>query len=353
VKLHFERCSVLALGTHLPSTELTSEAIETQLGAAYARTNLVPGRLELMTGIRARRHFPVGTRPSEIAASAANDLLSRAPEYRGRIDTLIHASVCRDFLEPATATVVHHRLELSPSCLVFDLSNACLSWLNALVIAAGLIENGQSRAALVVCGEDAGPVVANTIAQLNADPSLTRQSLKPSLATLTLGSGGAAALLVPSSDAAGRGAKLLGGAIRGATEFHELCEGGAQPGTPLTMSTDSETMLREGIALAARTWLETREVLGWRPSSPTRYFTHQVGSAHRKLMVERLELPPDCDFSTFEDLGNMGAASLGVTMTTGLRSQRPVPGEKLALLGIGSGLVCGMLGLEVNGEIYA
>jgi 3-oxoacyl-[acyl-carrier-protein] synthase-3 len=54
-------------------------------------------------------------------------------------------------------------------------------------------------------------------------------------------------------------------------------------------------------------------------------FTHQVGRAHRKLLLERLALPPERDYPVVEFLGNTGAA---------------------ALLGIGSGLSSVMLGLE-------
>lgn len=345
MKLCFENVYLQALGMALPQSETTSFEIEERLAPTYERLGLVPGRLELMTGIRARRHFPVGTLPSDIATGAAEDLFSRCALPRDQIDCLIHASVCRDFLEPATATVVHHRLGLSPSCLLFDLSNACLSWMNALVVASGLIESGQARSVLVVCGEDSRSVVDNTIEMLNENSLATRQSLKPSLATLTLGSGGAAALLSPNPS----GARVLGGSFSAATQFHDLCRGGSGQSSPndsVLMQTDSEAMLQEGVALAARTWTKTKEALNWSSSSPSVYFTHQVGSAHRRLMIEKLELPPGKDFSTFDSLGNMGAASIGVTLTLGARAGRIPLREPVALLGIGSGLVCGMLGMQ-------
>lgn len=340
MRLRFNNVTCRALGTALPAEEIPSLEIERRLAMTYERLGLIGGRLELMTGIASRRHFPAGTLPSDIAAEAASDLFSRVPQLRETVDCLIHASVCRDLLEPATATAVHRKLGLSPSCLVFDLSNACLSWVNAWIVAAGLIESGQVKNALIVCGEDARAIVDSTVAALNGDLSLTRHSLKRSLASLTLGSGGAAALLTK-----GQGARVLGGSFSTATEFNDLCKG-----TQL-METESTQMLKEGVALAAATWQETRQVLDWKSSTPAIYFTHQVGSAHRSLMIEKLELDPTKDFSTFNTLGNMGAASVGLTLALGARADRIRDGDPVALLGIGSGLVCGMLGLEWSAEV--
>ena len=109
-------------------------------------------RLELMSGIQERRFFPPGTRPSSVAAAAGADLLERTGFDRDRVGALIHASVCRDFMEPATASVVHARLELSPRCTVFDLSNACLGAVNAMTVVASQIERGEIEAGLVVAG---------------------------------------------------------------------------------------------------------------------------------------------------------------------------------------------------------
>ena len=352
MQMRFGNVSLRGMGIALPDEEITSAELERRLEPTYRRLGLVEGRLELMTGIRARRHFPKGTMPSDIAAGAAEDLFRRCPEARSLVDCVVHASVCRNFVEPATAAVVHDKLRLSPSCLALDVSNACLSWMNGLVLAAGLLESGQARAALVVCGEDARSAVDTTIAALNADESLTRRRLKPSLATLTLGSGGAAALLTRGDD--DDGARLLGGAFSAATSFHTLCRGGVGDDLTtesITMETDSETMLVEGVGLAARTWEETRAALEWSRDTPAAYFTHQVGSAHRRSMMERLELDARKDFSTFPWLGNMGAASVPVTLAVGAREGRVKAGDSIALLGIGSGLVCGMLGVRWGAEV--
>jgi 3-oxoacyl-[acyl-carrier-protein] synthase-3 len=71
-----------------------------------------------------------------------------------------------------------------------------------------------------------------------------------------------------------------------------------------------------------------------------------VGRAHRRLLLERLKLPPEIDFPTVEFLGNTGAAALPTAVALGMQQGHVQPGDRLALLGIGSGLNVLMLGLE-------
>ena len=108
---------------------------------------------------------------------------------------LVHGSVCRDYLEPATACRVHHGLGLPGEAMIYDVSNACLGLLTGMIQVANMIELGQIRAGVVVGTECGRELVENTIALLNADESLTRDSIKDSIASLTIGSASVAIVL--------------------------------------------------------------------------------------------------------------------------------------------------------------
>ncbi len=337
------------LGVALPTRIVTSDQIEEMLAPLYGRLGLRVGRLELMTGIRERRWGEVGLRPSDLSSQAGRAALRDAGVEAADIGCVVHTSVCRDFLEPATATVVHDALGLPPSCEVFDLSNACLGWLSGLACVANMIELGQIEAGLVVSGEDGRALVESTIEALNTDTSATRQSIKSSFASLTIGAGGVAAVLT-SERLSNGGHRLLGFASEHATQFNHLCQGGVGSGestrTGVSMNTDSEAMLHEGVALAARTWASTRELLDWTPTCADHFITHQVGTAHRRLMFERLELDMEKDFPTVETLGNIGSASIGTTLAMANQAGRLKPDDRALLMGIGSGLVCMMVGVQ-------
>lgn len=347
--MRFNNVCIEAVSYHLPENVVTSSEIEKQLSPLYDRLKLPYGRLEMMSGIRERRFWKKGTFPSRVGALAGERALAKAGLDRKEIGCLISASVCRDFLEPATASVVHQKLALTPEVMLFDISNACLGVLNGMIHIANMIELGQISAGLVVAGENGGPLVDSTIDELLSNPSTTRSEVKTSFASLTIGSGAAAVLLV-HKDLSRSGHKLVGGEACSATEFNNLCRGNEDDGvhsgsTPL-MKTESEILKEEGCKLGGRTWAKTRKTLQWTNKDVDRVFCHQVGEIHRKLLFETLKLDIRKDFSTFEILGNTGSASLPITLAMGEEQGILSKGDKTALLGIGSGLNSLMLGVE-------
>src|SRR5258708_15361010 len=124
-----------------------------------------------MTGIKERRMWTPGTRPSEASAKAGRAVLQQSKIKPDQIEVFIHCAVSRDMLEPATASFAHHQIGLGPRAQIFDLSNACLGFLNGLVTLGAMIDSGQIRCGMVVSGGNGRPLVEQTIPQLLA-PSL-------------------------------------------------------------------------------------------------------------------------------------------------------------------------------------
>jgi 3-oxoacyl-[acyl-carrier-protein] synthase-3 len=112
------------------------------------------------------------------------------------------------------------------------------------------------------------------------------------------------------------------------------------------MRTDSEALLAAGVALAQRCWGRFKGVTGWDESTPHRVVTHQVGRRHSSLLFEKLGLDPAKDYQSFDRLGNVGSVSVPATLALGLAEGRIKAGDRVALLGIGSGLASMMLAVE-------
>jgi 3-oxoacyl-[acyl-carrier-protein] synthase-3 len=112
------------------------------------------------------------------------------------------------------------------------------------------------------------------------------------------------------------------------------------------MQTNSEELMRRGVAAGADTFARFVAAAGWEANEIDRTFCHQVGVAHRKLLFESLQLDPAIDFGTVETLGNTGSAALPVTMAIGIEQRRLGAGDRVAMLGIGSGINCLMLAVE-------
>ena len=342
--MRFSHACIESLEVALPHEILTSAAIEEQLRPLYERLKLPFGRLELMTGIRERRVWPTGTRPSDASAAAGKAVLAKSSLSAAQVELFIHAAVSRDMLEPATASFAHRKIGLPPSAQIFDVSNACLGFLNSITIAAAMIESGQIRCALVVAGEHGRPLVEQTIKTLLEKP-LSRNEIKPYFANLTIGSGAVAAIIC-HRDLAPNGHRLIGGVARAATQHSELCQGDTHGAEALAMQTDSEQLLLAGVELARATWNEFRAVTGWNESTADRIICHQVGSTHRRKLYQSLGLDLAKDFSTFETLGNTGSVALPATLAAAADVGAVRPGDRVGLLGIGSGLNCLMLAVE-------
>jgi acyl-CoA:acyl-CoA alkyltransferase len=321
---------------------VSSEELEARLAPAYERLRLPEGRLELMTGIGARRFFPPGRRPSQMSLVSAQRAIDAAGIDRGHIGALVHGSVCRDFLEPATACGVHHGLCLSDECVVYDASNACLGILTGVLNVANMIELGQIRAGLVVGTECGRSLVENTVARLNEDAGIDRQAVKQFVASLTIGSASAAVLLC-DGELTRSGNRLLGAAALANTVQHELCQ---SEGLETFMRTDSEQLMLAGVETAARTFDRFLAELAWSRRDISKTVCHQVGSAQKRMLLERLGLDEAIDFSTYPSLGNTGAVALPLTMALAAEAGHLVEGDRVAMMGIGSGINCQMAGVE-------
>jgi len=225
---------------------------------------------------------------------------------------------------------------------------------NGAVQIANLIESGTIRAGLVVGTEDSRGLLKATLEQLRADSELTRQSIKPAFASLTIGSGSCAWLLVErdwwsTRATQGPGANLVGAVARARTQFHELCQSDTdQAGSGMlpTMQTDSERLLEAGVETGAATFEGLLSELEWSVDSVSATVCHQVGAAHRRRILEALGVPIDRDFSTFQHTGNTGSVALPTAFAMAIEAEFVQPGNRIALLGIGSGVNSVMLGLD-------
>ena len=126
--MKFEHVCIESIASAMPEEIWTSAAIEERLRPLYERLKLPAGRLELMTGIRERRMWPVGTRPSDASAAAGRAVLARSGLKAEQVELFIHAAVSRDMLEPATASFAHRKIGLPATAQILDVSNACLGF---------------------------------------------------------------------------------------------------------------------------------------------------------------------------------------------------------------------------------
>jgi 3-oxoacyl-[acyl-carrier-protein] synthase III len=330
---HFRNTALLTVSRVDASRVVTSDELDDRLADTYKRVGLRPGLLERLAGIHERRWWPEGVTFVDGAATAGAKAVSESGVDPAAIGLMVNTSVSRRFLEPATAVAVHDAIGLPSSCQNFDVTNACLGFVNGIEIAAAMIDSGLVEYALVVNGEDAQTVQDRTIARLS-EPDVTAKDVIAQFATLTLGSG-AVAMVLGRADEHPEGHRIVGSVSRAGTEHHELCIGDND-----LMQTDLKGLLDAGLQLSADMWDEAAEEFDW-AGGMSRYIIHQVSQVHTDALCKRLGIDPTLVPRTFPDRGNIGPVSVPFTLAG--EADTLVEGDRVLLMGIGSGLNASLL----------
>jgi len=312
----------------------TSEEIDRRLKPVLTRLKLPTGLLQRVAGVYERRNWGPNETFDDAAVKAGKIALREAGIQPSDVGLLINTSVTRKHLEPSVAVRIHHGLGLPSSAINFDIANACLGFVNGMTLAAQLIDSGQIKYAVIIDGEDADEIQSNTIERLGR-PGIKRKDFMSEFASLTLGSGAAAAVLGPA-DAHPGGHRILGGVTRAATQFNDLCVGSVDG-----MFTDAKALLKGGMELVVSAWTEAKRDWSW--SNMDRYILHQVSSVHTNAIVKATGMDKTKIPLTFPTLGNVGPASIPITLAQEASTLQP--GNRVLLMGVGSGLNTAMMEL--------
>jgi 3-oxoacyl-[acyl-carrier-protein] synthase-3 len=323
-----QHSGILSLAAVEAPRVVTSDWIDEQLAETYQRNGLRPGLLAGLAGIEERRWWDDDVSFTDAAAMAGRAAIEQAGIDPSKIGILISTSVCKESLEPSVACAVHHQLGLSTSCLNFDIANACLGFINAMHLAATMLDAGTVEYALIVDGEGSRYTQQTTLERLR-DPNSTAGDVFAEFASLTLGSG-AAAMVMARKNRHGNVHRLIGGVARAGTEHNSLCIGNLD-----RMTTDTHGLLVAGLDLAADAWDASKTDFDWTDGLDW-YIFHQVSKVHTTMLCDRLAIDSTKVPLTFPKYGNVGPAAVPITLAS--VQDQIEPGQRVLCMGIGSGL---------------
>ncbi|MGV9884634.1 3-oxoacyl-ACP synthase III family protein [Streptomyces sp. NPDC003006] len=321
------------MAAHLPGRRMTIAEVEEEVVRHSPAFEVPRGMIGRLTGVENRYVRPSDWEASDLAVAAADKALDRAGRTIGEIDLLIFAAMSAEVLEPATAHIVADKLRAS--CPVFDVKNACNSFLNAMQVADALIRSGAHRRVLVCCGE--------TPTQFQQTSVATAQEFVESIVGYTLSDAGAAVVL---EGAAGPG--IIGSRFLAASSAWK--EGVLPfPGAP---SPRQRSRFRVGRMTEAVRSLR---------SDPTHILNGLVGSEREVALLclhvaafrsaedfrRDVGVPEDRLSVTISSHGNTAAATLPLQLATALEQGRVRPGDIVLLTGFASGVSVGVLALRL------
>ena len=141
------------------------------------------------------------------------------------------------------------------------------------------------------------------------------------MASLTIGSGSAAAVLLTDRQSSRTGNRLLAASGRAYTAGHALCTSGRDEavasGMHPLMQTDAEQLMHDGTLPGPKPTKSCwRSAAGRAMTSATRRCPAR--SCRASQVSARISaINPACDFATYQTLGNTGSVALPITMGTG------------------------------------
>lgn len=322
---------IRSTGRYVPQTVLTNADVSARLGED------VDEWLLKKVGIAARHMMAPGEVTSDLVVSAANEALSRASISPADLDLIIVATDTPDYLSPATAAVVQHKLD-AYNAGVLDVNSACSGWVTALDMAARYIMT-EPAARYVLCAGGYG---------------MSRYLDWRDKSTCALFADGAGAVIVQAGEEPG----FLGGKFMASGQYHDalgIYTGGtARPATretvqqlgqpkvefarkfPKTFNSDTWPMLVEGAVRRAGLVIDDIDLF---------LFT-QMNLRTIETVMERLKQPLEKTHWIMDKWGYTGSACIPMALDDALHGGRkgrglprsPRRGEHLAMCASGGGL---------------
>jgi acyl-CoA:acyl-CoA alkyltransferase len=324
---------IASIGTYLPEQIVTSKELLDEIDSE-SKFGIPNSWIDDLTGISERRFAAPEAKPSDLAIHAGRQALERCGMDPKDIGMVLYCGIDRDWVEPATAHRVQRELGcVNATCL--DVSNACHGFSNGMSVGDAMIATGAVENVLVVTGEVPSHLVYDVISDLKETPTL--ENFHSKIGGFTTGDAGGAVVLARASGKAG--IKTYRFDSRG--RYAELCfykfdKAGKRCGQ-MVMDKISAVMIRMHQSLIK----ETYKQLDWLPTDVDHLICHQVGSKPHHRMAKLAGIAAEKAPTIFQRYGNLTSATIPVTLDSAQASE----GDRILILGAGSGLSISQIGL--------
>lgn len=328
---------ILSVGVEHPEERLASRELM-QEARVKENFGISDNYLERLTGILERRRAGNGVEPSDLAAAAARQALERAGIDPREIQFIAYTGVTRDHcIEPSTAHNVQRKLGAF-NAHAFDVSNACLGFMNGILSVDSFL-GGGARYGLVVTGEKGSMFARNAVKELRR--ARDQAQFSKLLAGLTLGDVGAAFLL-------GRKQHpdhgFVGFEFASDGAHADLCWCGDEENVG-AVYTDMPGLLKEATQLGVTVYNSLINALKWSGSELRWYIPHQIGKISFKIHTRVTGVPASRMPNSYRRYGNLITGNIPVCVDCIDADRRLSDGDKVWMAGAGSGVCAGHAGL--------
>jgi 3-oxoacyl-[acyl-carrier-protein] synthase-3 len=319
---------IVGVGKYLPAKVLTNADLERMVETS---NEWIVDR----TGIRERRLAADDETTSTMGTAAARNALETAGLRGDQLDLIICATCSPDGMFPASASLIQEALG-AHSAAAFDINAACTGFLAALATATQFINAGVYERVLVV-----GAEVLSRIIDWSDRTTCVLFGDGAGAVVLERGENGGVGPIVLKSD--GSGAPLL--YARGpASSPNSVAQ---NEGFCIVM--DGREVFRFAVRAMEEVTRQAIAQAGLTVEDIDFVVPHQANQRIISAVGKAMNLAPERVISNVDKYGNTSSASIPVALCEAWEEGRFKPGDRLALVAFGGGLVWGASVVEWTG----
>jgi len=297
------------------------------------------------TGVRRRRVVDENTCTSDLALSAARNLIDKLAIDVSDIGVLVFATQTPDFILPATSHVIHKELGLKDDTITFDINLGCSAYVYGLYLVSALLKRHHKKYALLLAGDTiskyASPDDASTVFLFGdaGTATIVEKTANDEIMKFSLGSDGNGwqNLLIP----AGASRK------RASLQTHTLIageDGNARSDEHLFM--DGMEIFNFTISTVVPHIQSVIDYCGM----PDIVVFHQANKYMLEFMRKSLKIPTEIFLYSLPDYGNTSSASIPLTLC--VHKIRAKEMSKVLLSGFGVGYSWGTTILDLSETVF-
>jgi 3-oxoacyl-[acyl-carrier-protein] synthase-3 len=321
--------TVAGTGVCLPQTTVTNHQLARTLDTSH---EWIVGKL----GIRERRRLAPDLATSDMCVPAARGALAAAGLSAAELDAVIVATYTYDYPLPSTALIVKDALGAHQALTVDVTQAACANGVQAILLAATLLQTSVARTVLVIGADCASRLT---------DPA--------ERTTRVIFGDAAGALVLTRTPAAGAG--LLGWDFGSELSYGvQVPAGGSRlPTSPATLAGRQHYLAMDGrevwntaVRCLPQSILAAVERAGAEIGEIGHFFLHQANLHLISAVRDKLGVPAHRAPVTVDRLGNTGSAGVFTALHQSFDRGLVRPGDTYVICAIGAGFHWGTLCLR-------
>lgn len=288
------------------------------------------------TGIRERRVVAPDQTLWSLCVPAARQALAQAKVDPADLDLIIVATSSPDYPMPSTAALVQAELGARKAAC-FDMEAACSGYVYGLTVGKQFIATGMYQRVLVLAAD-----------------MLSRYMDYTDRGTCILFGDGAGATVLQAGEREGVLSTILAADGRGAVHL-DISPNASEPVPPARavrqsfMHMNGKEIYKFVIDVVPAAIEQACATAGITPQEIDHYILHQANMRILEAVSKRLGLPEGRMLHNISKYGNTSAASIPLVLGEAVEAGTIKPGDKLCLVGFGSGLTWGAAIVEWTG----